>query len=267
MSSIFRSDAPSAGERVVVRRRYGEVTSDVIGHVLSLDPLVVRPQEVGGYPSALDAIEIPAEDIQIIKRLSPRMVRNSDIRAIEVASARANPAHPQAWSADSQWFMRAGADPCAIPLGRSAAFAPPPLAEITDFFRAAGLPVRLLLPERLGRAAEKFLDTGWELGPEEILVACKLDGQSSGQPGTSSGSRDSSGTHSTSGDSSGGRLGEDGAGKLWLEVSSHPTQSELTATLAWAQSRGATGAFARGLTLPGFSEHHRYRYATMPNSR
>ena len=51
MSRIFRSDAVQVGERVVARRDFGGVHSDVIGHVLSLNPLVIRPQEVGGFPS------------------------------------------------------------------------------------------------------------------------------------------------------------------------------------------------------------------------
>ena len=77
MSRIFRSDAVSVGERVVARRDFGGVHSDVIGHVVSVDPLVIRPQEVGGYPSSLEAVEIPPEQLKIIKRLSPRTVRNS----------------------------------------------------------------------------------------------------------------------------------------------------------------------------------------------
>ncbi len=52
--------------------------------------LVIRPQEVGGSPSSLEAVEIPAEDLQILKRLSPRMVRNSDIRAVEFRFAYSN---------------------------------------------------------------------------------------------------------------------------------------------------------------------------------
>ncbi len=83
MSYIFRSDAVEIGERVVARREIDGMHTDVIGHVLSLDPLVIRPQEVGGYPSSLEAVEIPAEELKIIKRLSPRMVRNSDIRAVD----------------------------------------------------------------------------------------------------------------------------------------------------------------------------------------
>ena len=81
MSRIFRSDAVAVGDRVVVRQRRGEHASDIIGHVVSLDPLVIRPQEVGGFPSSKEAIEVT--DLHIIKKLSPRTVRNSEIRALE----------------------------------------------------------------------------------------------------------------------------------------------------------------------------------------
>ena len=74
MARFFRSDDIQPGDRVVVRQRIGEHSSDVIGHVISLDPLVIRPQEVGGFPSFKDAIEI--EHVHIVKKLSPRTVRN-----------------------------------------------------------------------------------------------------------------------------------------------------------------------------------------------
>lgn len=178
-SYIFRSDAPQVGERVVVRRRFGEMFSDVIGHVLSVDPLVVRPQEVGGYPSSLEAVEIPAEQIHIIKRLSPRTIRNSEIRAIEWATAESFPGKEHAWTSDGQWLMRAGdgvteRSNSAAPLGRSAAFTAVPLDEIKAFYARHGLPVQLLLPERLGRAAERLLDDSWTLGPEILVMTRPL---------------------------------------------------------------------------------------------
>ena len=91
MSRIFRSDEVQIGDRVVCRRTFGKpphaAHSDIIWHVTCLDPLRVRPQEVGGYPSSLPEVEVPAEQIYIIKKLSPRMVRNSDIRRVEALLA------------------------------------------------------------------------------------------------------------------------------------------------------------------------------------
>ena len=179
MSRIFRSDAVQVGERVVARRDFGGVHSDVIGHVLSLNPLVIRPQEVGGFPSDLDAVEIPPEQLKIIKRLSPRMVRNSDIRAVEVAAAAAFPGGEHAWTSDGSWLLRAGdgatgSSNSAVPLGPTAGFTPVPMEEIKDFFARRDLPVRLLVPERIGKPAERLLaDAAWETEPETLAMVLR----------------------------------------------------------------------------------------------
>lgn len=183
MSRIFRSDEVSVGERVVARRDFGGVHSDVIGHVLSVDPLVIRPQEVGGYPSSLDAVEIPPEQLKIIKRLSPRTVRNSDIRAVEVATAAAFPGKEHTWTSDGQWLMRAGdgvtgRSNSAVPLGPSAGFLPVPLEEIEAFYARHDLPVCLAIPERIGKPAEKLVAAqpeAWELEPEILVMVRDLE--------------------------------------------------------------------------------------------
>lgn len=183
MSRIFRSDEVSVGERVVARRDFGGVHSDVIGHVLSVDPLVIRPQEVGGYLSSLDAVKIPPEQLKIIKRLSPRTVRNSDIRAVEVATAAAFPGKEHTWTSDGQWLMRAGdgvtgRSNSAVPLGPSAGFLPVPLDEIEAFYARHDLPVRLAIPERIGKPAEKLVAAqpeAWELEPEILVMVRDLE--------------------------------------------------------------------------------------------
>lgn len=183
MSHIFRSDDVQIGERVVVRRRFGDHFSDVIGHVTGLDPLTIRPQEVGGYPSDLPSVEIPAEQIYVVKRLSPRMVRNTDIRHIEQAYALAFPGLDQRWSSDGQWLLRAGdgiteRSNSAAPLGASAGFTPPPLDEFAAFYSEHNLPVRLLIPERIGRTAENMVaaSPNWQLSPEILVMTHPLDG-------------------------------------------------------------------------------------------
>ena len=183
MSRIFRSDSVQVGERVVARRDFGGVHSDVIGHVLSLEPLVIRPQEVGGYPSSLDAVEIPPEQLKIIKRLSPRTVRNSDIRAVEVATAAAFPGKEHKWTSDGQWLMRAGdgvtgRSNSAVPLGPSAGFLPVPMEEIEAFYERHDLPVCLAIPERIGKPAEKLVAAepeAWELEPEILVMVRDLE--------------------------------------------------------------------------------------------
>lgn len=173
MSRIFRSDEVAVGDRVVVRRRAGDHTTDVIGHVVSLNPLVVRPQAVGGLASQSKVLEIP--DPQVVKRLSPRTVRNSDIRAVETATARAFPG--QEHMLIDGWLTRAGAEIAersnsATPIGHSAGLAAVPLDAIAEFYRERGMPVQLCVPERIGKPAERLIAAHperWELG-EEILV-------------------------------------------------------------------------------------------------
>lgn len=177
MSRFFRSDDIAPGDRVVVRQRIGEHASDVIGHVLSLDPLVIRPQEVGGFPSFKDAIEI--DNVHIVKKLSPRTVRNSDIRAVEVAYAKAFPGQEQRLV--DGWLARAGADIAersnsATPIGYSAGFNPVPLEELTDFYRQRGKPLQLLIPERIGKPVLKILTPQWKLGEEILVMTRHLDG-------------------------------------------------------------------------------------------
>ena len=69
----------------MVRQRRGDLDSDVIGFVHSTDPLVIRRGE--------ELVEIT--HLHIIKKLSPRTVRNSDIRAVETATAKAFPGQEQ----------------------------------------------------------------------------------------------------------------------------------------------------------------------------
>ncbi len=181
MAKIFRSDAPRVGDRVTVRRTFqvdGKTThSDVIGHVTHLNPLRVRPQMVGGYPSAAPEIEIPVDQVGIVKRLSPRTVRNSEIRNLELAYAKAFPGIEHTWTKDGQWLMRAGdgiteRSNSATPLGPSAGFSPVPVEEIREFYARHRLPAQIQLPERLGRAAEKL---PLELGPEILVMTRDLD--------------------------------------------------------------------------------------------
>lgn len=180
MSHIFRSDEVSPGERVVVRRDLDGHFSDVIGHVTALEPLTVRPQEVGGFPSSLAEVVIPDEQIHVVKRLSPRRIRNSDIRHVETAYAKAFPGAEHAWSSDGQWLLRAGdgiteRSNSATPLGRSAGFTPVPEAEIEAFYARHELPPRLHIPERIGKNAERLIaQGGWALSPEILVLTRKL---------------------------------------------------------------------------------------------
>ncbi|OEX93999.1 GNAT family N-acetyltransferase [Corynebacterium sp. BCW_4722] len=180
MSRIFRSDAVAVGDRVVVRQRRGELASDIIGHVTALEPLTIRPQKVGGFPS--DEAEVVVDEVHIIKKLSPRTVRNSDIRAVEAATARAFPGQEQLLI--DGWLARAGAEIAersnsATPVGHGASLSNVPLDAIVEFYRERDMPVQLCIPERIGKPALKLVQAqpdAWELGEEIVVMTGPLAG-------------------------------------------------------------------------------------------
>lgn len=153
------------GDRIVVRQE----EFDTIGHVLSVDPLIVRPHARGGLPSNAEPVRI--DNPLRIKRLSPRTVRNADIRAIEVATAKAFPGIEHTWC--GQWLLRAGdgvteRSNSAAPLGPQALFTPVPYEEIKEFYRRHNLPALILVPERIAPAIP-------DEGPEIIVMTHPLD--------------------------------------------------------------------------------------------
>lgn len=191
LHGVFRSDEPAIGDRVVVRRILPDTPghlSDVIGHVISVDPLRIRPQSVGGFVSDAPVIEIPPQQVKILKKLSPRRIRNSDIRALEHATARAFPGIEHRWL--GPWLLRAGdgvteRSNSAAPLGPTAAFEQVPLAEICEFYESYELPARILIPERIGNPVLRRLAaieraggaaSAWRLGPEIIVMVRDLLG-------------------------------------------------------------------------------------------
>lgn len=153
------------GDRIVVRQE----EFDTIGHVLSVEPLIVRPHARGGLPSNAEPVRI--DNPLMIKRLSPRTVRNADIRAIEVATAKAFPGIEHTWC--GQWLLRAGdgvteRSNSAAPLGPQALFTPVPYEEIKEFYRRHNLPALILVPERIAPAIP-------DEGPEIIVMTHPLD--------------------------------------------------------------------------------------------
>lgn len=153
------------GDRIVVRQE----EFDTIGHVLNVDPLIVRPHARGGLPSNAEPVHI--DNPLMIKRLSPRTVRNADIRAIEVATAKAFPGIEHTWC--GQWLLRAGdgvteRSNSAAPLGPQALFTPVPYEEIKEFYRRHNLPALILVPERIAPAIPGD-------GPEIIVMTHPLD--------------------------------------------------------------------------------------------
>src|SRR5699024_6067576 len=172
------------GVRVVVRRVTGRLAesgrpevSDVIGTLLRVDPLVVRPAPRKREPGAAtqEPVEIAAGSVVVLKTLSTKPVRNSDIRAVEEAIAQAFPGIENAWV--EGWLCRAGdgiteRSNTAVPLGPNAALQPVPVEGIKAFYAQHELPAALMVPDRIGRTAENLEGTR---GPEILVMTRELD--------------------------------------------------------------------------------------------
>ncbi|WP_228503360.1 N-acetylglutamate synthase, CG3035 family [Corynebacterium suicordis] len=169
------------GARVIVRYALGDQpaagakVTDVIGELISLDPLQVRPQSRQATRSEpAQIVEIDASTVVVLKSLSAQPVRNSDIRAVEQAIAAAFPGIEN--QEISGWLARAGdgiteRSNSAVPVGPNAALQPVPLEEIRAFYREHNLPTQLLLPDRIGRVAESIPGTR---GPEILIMTREL---------------------------------------------------------------------------------------------
>ncbi len=154
------------GDRVVVRYRLGErspadwrptpnpnptpgstlpALSDITGILRDGgDPMIV---ERDGTPES-----IPASAVVSVRVLSRVTVRNSEIRALETAAAKAWPGVESAWIGG--WLVRAGGGftrraNSAVPLDLGARADAETLAAIGAWYSARGLPTLLAVPERL----------------------------------------------------------------------------------------------------------------------
>ena len=175
----------AVGRRVIVRRELtpeeaaesGKKVTDVIGRVESVDPLVVRPtSKSNGGPDGTPAEPVDFTDhkVLVVKALPDQVVRNSDIRAVETATAKAFPGIEHTWV--GEWLLRAGdgiteRSNSALPIGRAAGTSPVPIDEIRAFYSRHGLPVRIAVPDRICRPAEQLVSgPGWEIGPDIIVM-------------------------------------------------------------------------------------------------
>lgn len=177
------------GRRVIVRRALseeearatGKKTTDVIGHVLSMDPFVVRPQLRAGVRAddSVAAVDFSDKRVLIVKALPDHPVRNSDIRAVETATAKAFPGIEHVM--ESGWLLRAGdgiteRSNSALPLLPAASTRPVPLDEIKAFYASHGLPVRIAVPDRIAKPAQALVaEPEWTLGPDIAVMTRPLD--------------------------------------------------------------------------------------------
>jgi len=161
---------PLPGDRVVVRYRLGAggpddwraasgpnpaferapTLSDLTGILVSATPdaLVIERDGV--------AERVPVDAVTSIRQLSARVVRNSQIRAVERALTEAAPAAERAevdgWVVSADPSSAAVHAHAAVPLefGANAAG----LDRVREWYAARGIAARALVPERLLRTAE-----------------------------------------------------------------------------------------------------------------
>lgn len=179
------------GARVVVRRRLsddgpaGNHLTDVIGILESLDPLVVRrtttagavrgaavPEGTPPSPPLGERVEIPRHLVEVIKPLPAHPVRNSDIRAVEAATAEAFPGLSHTWI--DGWLCRFSdgvteRSNSAAPLHPRCASEPVPVQAIHKAYQAHGLPTLILVPDRIARPTLN-MPGQWERGPEILVM-------------------------------------------------------------------------------------------------
>lgn len=159
------------GTRVIVRRRltehgpHGTHLTDVIGHIRQFGPLIIEKADG-------ELVTIPHNLVDVIKTLPAQVVRNSDIRAVEWATALAFPGVHHQWV--DGWLVRISdgvteRSNSAVPLEPHTAFNPVPLDAIRKVFHRHGLPVQLEVPDRIARTAFD-LPGIWDRGPEIVVM-------------------------------------------------------------------------------------------------
>ncbi|WP_238558920.1 GNAT family N-acetyltransferase [Rhodococcus rhodnii] len=167
-------ELPALGTRVVVRYSlpagYSHPVTDVIGTLEGTDPVAVRSADGR-------VVQIGRDTVVAVRALGPRPIRTSEIRALEVAAAQAWPGLESTWV--DGWLARYGSGitgraNSATPLGMPGELAPltgDTLARLDAWYAERGLPLRLLVPDRLSPGAP-----GWQ--PEEepvVVLAADLD--------------------------------------------------------------------------------------------
>lgn len=161
---------PPIGTRVSLRYRLpaGSVPplTDVVGHVLDVDP-VVRVRTRAG-----DQVDIDPADVVAVRTIPEQPVRTSQIRHVEHAAALAWPGLEQRWI--DGWLLRyaGGASHranSAVPLEPHAALTAAP--EIADWYRDRDATPWLALPDRLIRLARPVTAS-----VESVVLTKTLDG-------------------------------------------------------------------------------------------
>ena len=169
----------AVGERVVVRRHLeagqtSHLYTDVIGHVVALEPDLIVRRESG------EELRIPEESVAVLKVLPPRPVRAREVRAREYAGALAWPGTE--YELVDGWFCRAGDDwsyrgNSAVPVLPWASCEE--LDGVRAWYADRGLPLRLVDVDRLVRSDRMSLG-GVPVDPSRVhadreLLLCTAD--------------------------------------------------------------------------------------------
>lgn len=165
---------PRLGNRVVLRYKlppgYPQPLTDIIGELVALTPAVVVRAPDGRV------VQVAPEQVVALKVLGARPVATREIRALELAAADGWPGTEQTWI--DGWLLRHGDGftrraNSATPLGRAHRVADlhsgGTLDRLREWYAARGLPLTLLLPDRLGAAPE-----GWTTGDEVLVMAADI---------------------------------------------------------------------------------------------
>lgn len=263
--------------------------TDVIGILESTDPISVRA--ANGR-----VVTVSSDQMIALKVLAARPIRVGDIRNLEIAATAGSPGTEQARI--DGWLLRIGHSPhgtdSAVPLGEPGGVAsrtPETLARIRSWFADRERPTTLCLPDRLGTTPP-----AWITGGEGTMFAADIDNLAptpSVRTTTLEVSADPVSTlaHGIVG-SAGTIILASGRGVItdapdnrrWIGLTDINVNEKhrrhgigaliCTDLIGWGRTTGATHAYvavpddnvaavATVRTL-GFSEHHRYRYATAP---
>lgn len=147
---------------------YPQPLTDVIGELVAADPLTVRTADG-------QVVSVARDRVVAWKALGPRPIRTGEIRALEAAAADGWPGLQRAWI--DGWLLRGGQGytgraNSAVPLGSSgnpAVADAQTLHRIGEWYTAHGLPLQLLLPDRLAPAPPD-----WRTWNETVVLALDI---------------------------------------------------------------------------------------------
>ncbi|WP_072690990.1 N-acetylglutamate synthase, CG3035 family [Rhodococcus marinonascens] len=166
------------GSRVVMRYAlppgHSHPMTDVIGILESIEPFVIVRSAHG------TVVEVAPERVLALKAVSARPVRTSEIRSLELASADGWPGVEHAWI--DGWLARygqgfTGRANSATPLGDPGTVGNlndssrgSTLARLRAWYDERGLPLRLLIPDRLAD-----VPLGWNVRDEVVVMAADIE--------------------------------------------------------------------------------------------